>query len=73
MKKPDLSTEKIRYTSSLRHYHRSGADSRRSWDEWVDGPRASVRKPSNVLKITAITLGVIVLLVIIGGLINELR
>jgi hypothetical protein len=73
MKKPDLNADKIRYTSNLRHYHRSGAQSKRSWDEWVDGPGASVRKPSNILKITLISLGVLALIAIIGGLMNELR
>jgi len=73
MKKPNPSAAKIRYTSNLRHYHRSGAQSKRSWDEWVDGPGASMRKPLNILKITLTSLGVIALIAVIGGLMNELR
>ncbi|MCX8496210.1 MAG: hypothetical protein ORN51_08520 [Akkermansiaceae bacterium] len=73
MKKSASSTEKIQYKGSLRHYHRSNTKQKRSWDEWVDGPGASKLKPLNLLKIAFVSLGVIALIAVIGGLIIELR
>jgi len=73
MERPNPSQEQFRYTSKLRHYHRSASDRKRTWDQWVDGPAAPPRKSRKILRNTLIVLGLIALVVIIGGLIIELK
>lgn len=62
-----------KFSGSLRHYHRAGAQNKRSWDDWVDG--ASSAKPKrarNWLKILAILVAVAALGGILVGLFIEL-
>ena len=40
MKRLFPSETKDRFSGQLRHYHRSGYQARRTWDEWVDGKSA---------------------------------
>jgi hypothetical protein len=62
-----------RFEGNLRHYHRAGNQTQRSWDDWVDGPSAKVRpKSKNWLRIIGITIGVLGILVIAIALIIEL-
>ncbi len=62
-----------RFSGSLRHYHRSGAQTQRSWDDWVDGDLAKTRRSKkNWPKILGIILGVLGLGAIIAGLLVEL-
>jgi hypothetical protein len=74
MKRNLHSEQPDRFSGSLRHYHRSGSQTQRSWDEWVDGDLAKKKRRSrNWLKITGITLAVLALVGIIAGLMVELR
>jgi len=72
MKHPSLLDESARFSGPLRHYHRSGAKTHLSWDEWVDGKSArsgSSKWPQIILSMMAVlTLGGI-----IAGLIITLR
>jgi hypothetical protein len=73
MKRPRPINDGTRFSGQLRHYHRSGARARRTWEEWVDGEDA---KPSiwiKVLKISGIVLAVLALVAIIAGLVISLR
>jgi hypothetical protein len=67
---PDDTT---RFSGSLRHYHRSGAQTQRSWDDWVEGSAGKTRGSRNMGKILGVILGAIALLGIVTGLIIELR
>jgi hypothetical protein len=72
--KRNLSSEQPdRFTGSLRHYHRSGSRTQRSWDDWVDGDLAKTRRArKNWPKILGIILGVLGLGGIVAGLLVEL-
>ncbi len=65
--------ENARFNGSLRHYHRAGAQTQRSWDDWVEGTTAKTRKSGKWLKILGITVAVLALAAIMIGLIVELR
>jgi hypothetical protein len=65
--------EHARFSGSLRHYHRTGSQTQRSWDDWVDGTTAKTRKSRHRLKIFGVTVAVLALAAIIVGLIIELR
>ena len=72
MKHPEPRDKQDLFKGSLRHYHRSGSDSRNIWDEWIDGKSS----PSNFkkrLKTGLILIAVLALGAIIVGLIIELR
>jgi hypothetical protein len=72
MKNSSPPSEPARFSGSLRHYHRSAAQTQRSWDEWVDGPGAKPRGNKSWLKTTAIIVAGLVLLGIAVGLAIEL-
>ncbi len=61
-----------KFQGTLRHYHRTGANTRRSWDEWVEGTSNKTKSSRNWLKITAIVVSVLALTGIIAGLVIEL-
>jgi hypothetical protein len=71
--RPPPRDDQARFNGSLRHYHRSGSQAHRTWDEWVDAKAATSRKSVNWLKIIAITAALLALGMIIAGLIIELR
>ncbi len=73
MKRNFPSEQPDRFNGNLRHYHRSGTQTQRSWDEWVDGDLAKTRRSrKNWPKILGIILGVLALGGIIAGLLVEL-
>jgi hypothetical protein len=72
MKRNDSSEQLDRFSGSLRHYHRAGSQTQRSWDEWVDGDLAKTRRSKNWPKILGIVIGVLGLGGIIAGLLVEL-
>lgn len=61
-----------RFAGNLRHYHRSGANTQRSWDDWVDGVPTKSSGSKNWPKIIGIVVGIFALCGIIIGLIIEL-
>lgn len=61
-----------KFSGSLRHYHRSGAKTQRSWDDWVEGTSGKAKSTKNWLKISGIVVGVLALTGIIAGLVIEL-
>lgn len=65
--------EKPRFSGALRHYHRSGLQAQRTWEEWVDGKASRPWITKKLIVIILITLAVLVLCAIIAGLIIELR
>lgn len=72
MKPPHPPVEQNRFSGNLRHYHRSGAQTQRSWDDWVDGVSAKRRGSKNWVKIAGISLAVLALGGILVGLAIEL-
>jgi hypothetical protein len=64
--------ENAKFSGNLRHYHRTGAQTQRSWDDWVEGTTAKTGKSRNWLKIVGIVVGALALSGIITGLIIEL-
>lgn len=73
MKSPSPIDEKNRFRGTLRHYHRSGGQVQRTWDEWVDGKSARPNPAGKWLKIAAIVLAFLALGGVIIGLVIELR
>jgi hypothetical protein len=72
MKKAVPPAESSRFSGNLRHYHRSGAQAPRSWDDWVDGPTNKSRLNRNWPKIAVIVVAGFALSGIVTGLIVEL-
>ena len=72
MKRTRPPVEQTRFSGNLRHYHRSGSQTQRTWDDWVDGTPRKKRGAKNWLKWTGITIGVLALIGIIAGLVIEL-
>ncbi len=72
MKTSFPSENKDRFSGQLRHYHRSGYQTQRTWDEWVDG-KAAKTKSTRWLTVLVILMGVLALGGIITGLVIELR
>lgn len=72
MKHPSLLDESARFSGPLRHYHRSGAKTHQTWDEWVDGKSA---RSSSIkwLQIILSMMAVLTLGGIIAGLIVPLQ
>ena len=64
--------ESDRFKGSLRHYHRSGLQQNRTWDEWIDGKSADSKGSVKWLRITVVVLAVLALGGIIAGLFIEL-
>lgn len=73
MRRSHLKDEQTRFSGGVRHYHRSGSRSTRSWDEWVDGAGRKRGNSLSFLKILGIFLAILALGGIIVGLIIELR
>ncbi|MES2924120.1 MAG: hypothetical protein V4819_21390 [Verrucomicrobiota bacterium] len=71
MKRTHPPEEHARFSGNLRHYHRTGSQTQRTWDDWVDGS-AKRRGSDNRLKILSIVVGVLALFGIVTGLIIEL-
>ncbi len=65
--------EKPRFSGALRHYHRSGCQTQRTWEEWVDGKASRSWVTKKSIAVIVITLAVLALAGIITGLIIELR
>ncbi len=65
--------ENAKFSGNLRHYHRTGAQTQKSWDDWVDGSGVKNRTSRNWLKVIGIVLASLALSGIIIGLIVELR
>ncbi len=72
MKRSSHTDEPARFSGSLRHYHRTGGQQKRSWDDWVDGVAAVEHRSKNWPKIVGIGIGILALGGIIAGLIVEL-
>lgn len=72
MKRTHPPDENARFNGSLRHYHRSGAQTQRSWDDWVEGSAAKPKGSRGFGKIIAIVVATLALLGIITGLVIEL-
>jgi len=72
MKQLPQRDESSRFSGNLRHYHRSGPGTQRTWDEWVDG-KAAKTGSSNWLKISAVVVALVALGGVIAGLVIELR
>jgi hypothetical protein len=73
MKHPPPTETQTKFSGGLRHYHRSGAQSKRSWDDWVEGTTAKPKSNVNWLKIVGIAGAVLALGGIISGLVVEMR
>lgn len=65
--------ENARFSGPLRHYHRSGSQTQRSWDDWVEGGAAKQKGSRGFAKVLAVIVGGLALLGIIAGLVIELR
>lgn len=72
MKHHSPKNEESRFSGALRHYHRTGSQTHRTWDEWVDGKPKSGASV-NWLKVALITIAVLALGGILVGLVIELR
>lgn len=64
--------QQSRFSGGVRHYHRSNAAGRRSWDDWVEGPGRKGFSSFKWLKLSGIALAVLVLLGIIAALFIEM-
>ncbi len=62
-----------RFSGQLRHYHRSGAKPKRTWEEWVDGEAAKPGSMRKWLKILGIVVALLALAGVIAGLVSALR
>jgi hypothetical protein len=72
MKRHFPSDDQTRFSTKVRHYHRSGGKTQRSWDEWVEGVPSKPRSPKKRLKIVIAAVGLIILGSIMVGLVVEL-
>ena len=72
MKQLPQRNENSRFSGNLRHYHRSGPGTHRTWDEWVDGKSA---KPGSTrwVKISVVIVALLALGGVVAGLVIELR
>lgn len=68
MRHPSPIDDDARFKGQLRHYHRSGATERRTWEEWVEGVDTKPRMGMKLLKIV----GIIMVLLALGGIIAGL-
>lgn len=73
MKRPKPMNDGTRFSGQLRHYHRSGAQARRTWDQWVDGEDAKPRIWMKCLKIAGVVMALLVLGAIVAGLVISLQ
>lgn len=73
MNRPKIRGEHDRFKGQLRHYHRSGPSSQRTWGEWIEEKTTPSQSPLKWLKILLVILSLLALGGIITGLIVELR
>ncbi len=73
MKRSNSTGEKVPFNGTLRHYHRNGSQSQRTWDEWVDVKSAPSWISRNVRNLVCVTLALLILGGMVAGLIIELR
>ena len=73
MNRPPDSSDRNRFSGSLRHYHRAGGGKQRSWNEWVEGSPDDRTQSRKWGKIIGVSLALLALGGIIAGLIIELR
>jgi len=65
--------QNAKFSGNLRHYHRSGHQQLKTWDDWVEGASAQTfKKKKNWLKIVGIFAGALALSAIIAGLLIEM-
>ena len=72
MKRTHPPEENAKFSGNLRHYHRTGAQTPRSWDDWVEGTTTKTIGSKSWLKIFGVIGGALALTAIIIGLIIEL-
>jgi hypothetical protein len=65
--------ENARFSGPLRHYHRSGSQTQRSWDDWVEGGASKPKRSRGLGKVLVAVVATLALAGIITGLIMELR
>ena len=65
--------DKNRFSGTLRHYHRTGPGTHRSWDDWVEGHAVDRKQSRRWGRIVMVALALMTLGGIIAGLIIELR
>ncbi len=73
MKHSQTPEGRSRFSTHLRHYHRTDSRPRRTWDDWVDGVSAKPAVSKSWLKIAGIVLALLALGGIIAGLVIEMR
>ena len=74
MKHSQTPDDSAKFSGHLRHYHRSGPPTQRSWDDWVEGGTGKGRKKGSRLpKVLGIAVAVLALGGIVAGLIIEMR
>lgn len=73
MKRNYPGEDRKHFGGNLRHYHRSGAQNRRTWDEWVYGDARRPASAGKWFKILGVLLAVLALGGIIAGLFIELQ
>ncbi len=73
MKPRNLPDDHARFSAHVRHYHRSGAQSHKSWEEWVEGKPATTGGKRKMAVIVGVIVAVLALAGIITGLVIELR
>lgn len=72
MKRTHAPEVNAKFGGTMRHYHRTGSQTQRTWDDWVDGNAAKPRSKKNWPKIVGILVGTLALSGIVTGLIIEL-
>ena len=72
MKNSSLTPIQDRFNGNLRHYHRSGSKTQRTWDDWVEGPSLKRKSTRNWLRISGIVVSVLALGGIVAGLVIEM-
>jgi len=65
--------DNARFSGHIRHYHRSGAKPRKSWDEWIDGKSADSNARWDGLKISGSIVALLVLAAIAIGLLIKFQ
>jgi hypothetical protein len=73
MKRNFPSEDKKRFGGHLRHYHRSGGQNRRTWDEWVYGDGRRPVSATKWLKVIGVLLALLALGGIVAGLYIEMQ
>jgi hypothetical protein len=61
-----------KFAGNNRHYHRSGAGTQRTWDDWVEGRQVVKRNAGKWWKAAAVVVALLALAAIAAGLVIEL-